>query len=168
MNDYELVYLIQCNQDELAFEYLVLKYHKLIYKIMHAIQVQASDLDDFYQEGIIMLQKAVKTFEERHEKTFTKYFEMIVRRHFYHLRHQAPKYVLQEERFFYQQPALETPQEMIIPEFKNLLDQQVYELYYLKAYKIKEITVMLALPTKRVYNLIYRVKKLIEGVNNVS
>lgn len=168
MNDYELVYLIQSNQDEIAFEYLVLKYHKLIYKIMHAIQVQLNDVDDFYQEGLLMLQKAVKTFQERHDKSFTKYFELIVRRHFYYIYNQAPKYILQEERFFYEQPALESPDEIIIPKFRQPLDQQIYELYYLKAHKIKEITVMLSLPTKRVYNLIYRVKKLIERANNVS
>jgi len=64
MNDYELIYLVQNHQDGIALEFLFDKYKLLIWKYIHQYEVPYYEREDFFQEGLIMLHKAVLRFDE--------------------------------------------------------------------------------------------------------
>jgi RNA polymerase sporulation-specific sigma factor len=71
MNDYELVYLIRTQKDSIAFDFLFQKYKKFIWKYIHFMHIEYKEQDDFFQEGILTLYKAVETFDESRNKTFS-------------------------------------------------------------------------------------------------
>lgn len=159
MNDYELIYLIQSNHDHIALDYLFKKYEKLIWKHVHLLRIETKEYDDFFQEGLLMLIKAIKTFNESKNKTFTRYFELILRRQFYHLLHRIPAYELNEEVCLYQ-PCYDPKEE--IPEslsFGSDLEKQIYDLHFIKEMPIKDISKMLKMNAKAIYNAIYRIKE---------
>lgn len=91
MNDYELIYLVQNHRDGIALEYLFKKYKLLIWKYIHMYDVPYYERDDFLQEGYLMLNKAINLFDESKNKTFTRYFELILKRKFWALLKKAAK-----------------------------------------------------------------------------
>ena len=163
MNDYELVYLFQTYQDEQAFEFLVLKYHRFIWKIIHTLHLESKEVEDFYQESILMLHKAAVTFREKHQKSFTKYYELILRRQLYYLKKKLPKLLLSEESFFKDLQAPITIEEEIVT-LNHPKEQKIYDLYFLKGQSVKAITASEHLTAKQVYNLIYRVRKQLKSI----
>lgn len=162
MNDYELIYLFQSYQDEQAFEFLMLKYKRFIWKIIHTLHLESKEVDDFYQESLLMLYKAAQTFKEQYNKSFTKYYELILRRQLYYLKKKIPKVLLSEESFFQD---IQAP--MVIEEediqLSHPKEQKMFELYFLKRLSVKEIAISENLTPKQVYNLIYRVRKNIKS-----
>ena len=77
MNDYELVYLIRTHSDSIAFDFLYQKYRRFIWKFIHLMHIESKEQDDFFQEGILTLYKAVETFPMKSKnKTFTRYFRI--------------------------------------------------------------------------------------------
>jgi RNA polymerase sporulation-specific sigma factor len=159
MNDYELIYLYQTYRDEYAYTFMHQKYHKFIWKIIHTLHADTLEHEDLYQESLMTLLKAMQTFSEQYSKTFTRYFELILKRHLYYVINKTPKFVISEEQFFESIVAEET---QVIEEelftFDNDKEQQIYELYFVKGMKVKDISEKHALSSKQVYNLIYRVK----------
>ena len=63
---------------------------KLNLKMIHLFNVEPKDQDDFYQEAIILLVDTVYTFNEQKNKTFTRYFELVLKRRFIRLKQQLP------------------------------------------------------------------------------
>ncbi len=78
-NDYELLYLIKQNNDE-AKEILFWKYGFLIRSRICRLGVPRLYWDDYYQEGCLMLHRAIKMYDENSKKSFTKFFEMLLHR----------------------------------------------------------------------------------------
>jgi RNA polymerase sporulation-specific sigma factor len=72
-NDYEILELIKQGSEE-ALELMVEKYRFLIAKKIASHHLQ-DEFDDCFQESVILLYKSVMRFEDRFNKTFTKYFE---------------------------------------------------------------------------------------------
>ncbi|MDL2292295.1 hypothetical protein LJC17_01685 [Acholeplasma sp. OttesenSCG-928-E16] len=161
-NDYELIYLVQSHQDGVALEYMFKKYERMIWKYIILFQVDEKDKDDFFQEGLILLNKAILLFSERYNKTFTRYFELIVRRHIIYLKNKSPK------TLYYENLDLIAGNEYIVEEeelsfsFKTKLENTVYTKYFLKRERINTIALELKLTEKQVYNAIFRVKKKIK------
>ena len=169
LNDYELVYLIQNEQDEIAFKYLISKYHKFIYKKIHQMFVSTQHYDDFYQEAILTLFKAVDTFDENKNKTFMRYYELILTRRLIRLKDSVKPYILFEPLTEVLQGSYDftPPRNFIINEdAKNLNEDLIlcYKLYYLKQLKPSQIAEVLNLDIKKVYNMIYSLKSKIEIV----
>lgn len=162
MNDYELIYLFQTYQDDQAFEFLVLKYRRFIWKIIHTLYLQDKETDDFYQESILMLYKAAQTFREQYQKSFTKYFELILRRQLYYLKKKIPNVLLSEESFFkdIQSPRVIEEEHITL---EHPMEQKILEMYFEKRFSVKKISHEENLSSKQVYNLIYRVKKKIKA-----
>lgn len=165
-NDYELIYLVQDQNDMVALEVIFDKYNKFIYKKVRMFHIYDSDMDDFHQEGLIMLHKAVITFKPEFNKTFMRYFEVLLERKFINLLRKRQRKYFNEEQLIQLEMTkplcvYEEPVEFIAPciSFKSDKEKCIYEYYYLKGYKIEEIAVMLALNVKQVYNTIYRIKK---------
>lgn len=80
-NDYELIYFAK-EQDEQAWEILIWKYSFLIRARIKSLKIPYYLSDDFYQEGCLMLLKAVKTFDENKKIPFTSFFDMVLSRRF--------------------------------------------------------------------------------------
>ena len=76
-NDNELLYLIK-NHDEEALELMFKKYENLILSKIRQYHFPISNKEDYLQEGRIVLLKAIDTYRTEFEKTFTKYFELLL------------------------------------------------------------------------------------------
>jgi RNA polymerase sporulation-specific sigma factor len=157
MNDYELIYLIQNHQDGIALEFLFKKYKRLIWKYIHQYDVPYYEQDDFFQEGLIMLHKAVMTFNEEKNKTFTRYFELILKRRFWALLKRLPKHEIKEIPDI-QGGYIIYEEEIEYPDLKSKLEIDVFEMHYLKGESIKVISQKTGYTRKQIYNAIYRIK----------
>ncbi len=157
MNDYELIYLVQNHQDGIALNFLFKKYELLIWKYIHQYQVPYYERDDFFQEGLLTLNKAIIRFKEKYNKTFTRYFELILKRRFWALLKQLPKYEIKEIPQIAGSYVLEERPTIEI-DLKSEIEKQVYNLYYVQALSVKEINDITGYQTKQIYNAIYRIK----------
>ena len=73
-NDFEILYQIKEGNHE-ALDLMFTKYKKLISKKIFKFNLQY-EYDDFMQEGYMVLYKSILSFEDKHNKSFTRYFEM--------------------------------------------------------------------------------------------
>lgn len=82
-SDNELLFLIGEN-DEHAFEVLIEKYNQVIQGIVNKYKTKSFnvglDIKDLYQEGLIGLITAVKTFDNIKEASFKTYANIIIER----------------------------------------------------------------------------------------
>lgn len=158
MNDYELIYLIQTNHDEHALEFMMKKYHRLIWKIIHILNIDSKEQDDFYQEGLLVLYKAIQTFNEKKNKTFTRYFELILKRHYYQMIQKIPKYILFEHTDFCKGYSVieEEPVEVLLT---SDIEKTIYQLYFEERKSITEIEKQTGYQRKQIYNSIFRIKE---------
>ena len=114
-NDYELLYLISEN-DDTALDIMYQKYIPLIKARIAAFRIKPYNFEDFYQEGLFTLCRALQTYRPDYNKTFTKYFDLILQRHFIQL-------LRKESNYFYQVDLMENPDLLMEPERKN--DQKI-------------------------------------------
>ena len=78
-NDYELLYLIKINVEE-AKDILFWKYSFLIKSRIYKLGVPKFLWDDYYQEGCLMLYRAIKIYDENSPMSFTGFFELLLKR----------------------------------------------------------------------------------------
>lgn len=158
INDYELIYLYKESMNEAILEKIIEKYRPLIWKNIYKFYVKTQDYDDFYQEAIISLYTCIQKFDETSNKTFTKYFELVLTRRFVQLKDKTAKYVL------FPQPEL--IEDSYTPNFDNFhekpelapLENKIYEMYFEKKMITKSIADELQISEKSVKNAIYRIK----------
>jgi len=158
MNDYELIYLIHSENDEAALDFMFKKYHKFIWKYIHLLDVETKEHDDLHQEGVLVLHRAIKTFDASRNKSFTRYFELILRRQLYHLKSSLPDYYLFDNTDFCKGASYIEEE----PEFISLnsdLEKIVYEEYFLNRKPVSQITREHLYSKKQVYNTIFRIKE---------
>ncbi|MCR3905994.1 MAG: sigma-70 family RNA polymerase sigma factor [Tenericutes bacterium] len=158
MNDYELIYLIRVEQDETALDFLFKKYHKLIWKYVHLLGVEEKEHDDLHQEGVLMLHKAIKTFDESKNKSFTRYFELILRRHLIHAKRKLPSYYLYEHTDFIKGASYIEDEQRFVP-LHSELEQIVYNQYFLLNQSVTSICNATNYSKKQIYNTIFRIKE---------
>lgn len=91
-NDNELLYLINEGNDS-ALKIMYLKYMPLVKKRILELKINYERYQDFFQEGMMMLDKAIKTFNPFYNKTFNKYFDLILQRKFYRLVQEYHEYL---------------------------------------------------------------------------
>lgn len=155
-NDYELIYLAKSENCEAAISALVNKYKNMVYKFIHLYYVNERDYDDYYQEGLIMLFKAIDSFNEAHNKTFTRYFELILRRRIIYLKNKEPKYELHDEFHMYKDNNL--IEDEFVVEGLTSFEEVVFKRYFVKNQKISFIAESENKSSKQIYNAIYRIK----------
>ena len=78
-NDNELLYLIAENDDD-AKNILIDKYRPLIVKYATKISKNDNDIDDYIQEGMLCLIKAINSFNEKYPYSFNSYLNIILKR----------------------------------------------------------------------------------------
>ena len=179
-NDYELLYLIY-EGDEEALGIIFKKYDPLIKKKLYDFKIKNSLYDDFYQEGLIVLYVAVKTYNSSFNKTFTKYFELLLSRRIMTLlrdmKKEHEKVVVIEsdilkdssESFNYSDKMLsDNANHDILLKDNNipssmltLSERDVLAMRYFKGKSSKEIADELNIDVKKVYNALYQAKKKI-------
>ena len=179
-NDFELLYLIY-EGDEEALGIIFKKYDPLIKKKLYDFKIKNSLYDDFYQEGLIVLYVAVKTYNPSFNKTFTKYFELLLSRRIMTLlrdmKKEHEKVVVIEsdilkdssESFNYSDKMLsDNANHDILLKDNNipssmltLSEKDVLALRYFKGKSSKEIADELNIDVKKVYNALYQAKKKI-------
>ena len=169
-NDYELLYLINEGSEE-AYYAMIEKYTFLIYRKLYDFRIKPKYRDDFFQEGLIVLKNAIKSFDEYKGKTFTKFFEMVLGYRFQRL-------LYRESKYFFDVTLVEYP-EMIVDnhhqEEVNLLEkfddcifsEMEYEIlkYIALGYKPREIAKIKNTNSRSIYNTLARVKGKIKHMS---
>ncbi|VEU80186.1 sigma factor [Haploplasma axanthum] len=156
-NDYELIYLIQSEKCEAALKWMFKKYELLIKKYIYMYGVKKIYYDDFYQEALILMYKIINNFDESKGKTFTRFYELVLKRRIIRLINELPKYDLYENVDYYQD---ETSNNIEI-ETNNLteFEEKIYQSYFVENQKISYIAVNEDKSTKQIYNAIYRIRE---------
>ena len=84
INDYEVLYMVKEN-DEDARDLMLTKYMPIIRKVSskyyELFKDNGADFDDFVQEGLIALNKAINSFDEKNDVLFYTYALTCINRH---------------------------------------------------------------------------------------
>lgn len=161
-NDYELLYMIN-EFDEEAEKILYTKYSMLINKRMNDFKIRVDRREDFMQEGLFVLSNAVRNFNEYYNKSFNKYFDLLLQRRFTN--------ILRDERNYFYNVVLKEDETQLLEEvtfiYNETIDfnndelsdfeKQVKE-FREKNYRPKEIAQILNCDVKSIYNCICRIK----------
>lgn len=166
-NDNELLHLIKLGNEE-ALQTMFDKYDILIKTKIKKYNFPHSSFDDYLQEGRLMLLKAIDTFDSKYEKTFNKYFDLILTNHFNNLYNKAKRYnnsmILVETTSVDIEVIEENKEEVEFPDLGQLpqIEQIIFDYFYKGNYPIKEICEKFNYEEKQVYNAIQRVKNKIK------
>lgn len=161
-NDYELLYMIN-EFDEEAESILYSKYCNLINKRMNDFKIRMDRRDDFMQEGLFVLFTAIRNYNEYCNKTFNKFFDLLLQRRFAN--------ILRDEKNYFYNVILKEDESQI---FENIsfvynddIDIDVDELSEFekkvkslkeKNYRPKDIANVLNCDVKAIYNCLCRIK----------
>ena len=168
-NDNELIQLIEKGNEE-ALEIMFSKYELLIRSKIIKFKLDKYGLDDYLQEGRLMLHKAIKKYDLSSSKTFNKYFDLILTNHFLTVvRDIKNNFVigyLNEEEIEDKQKRTDEKLEVI--DFSELrfskLEKEIYKLRFLRNLKVSDICQILGLSEKSVYNSIQRIKNKLDDL----
>jgi RNA polymerase sporulation-specific sigma factor len=165
MNDYELLYLIgERNDDALAL--MVQKYQPLIISKLFHFNIRPSERDDYMQEGNMMLLHAIKVFNPVYQKTFTRFFELILTRKFMSLMTPAHKQMIYlSEELIDHLSVEEEPRWRLFPRHLTIakatlkpLEYDVFVEHYQHGYSIEHIAITKQQSVKKIYNTLYQIK----------
>jgi len=158
-NDYELIYLYRTTKSEAIIDIIFQKYKPLIWKNIHKFYIPIKDQDDFFQEALMTLLECVQRFDESMNKTFTKYFELILYRKFISLKDKSAKYVLIEKVELLQETYTPVHQTVDIGNiYLSPLEMEIKRMYFDERLTIDSISKILNKDIKSVKNAIYRIK----------
>lgn len=168
-NDYELLYLIHDNSYE-AMGMMFRKYEKLIYSKIYKYHFNNSLFDDLVQEAYLVLYKAINIFDSRFNKTFTKFFELLLDNKLIDLykRFNKISYLNYDFNNEYDFNKINELDELLIKEdetiFYNTLSKKEKEIYSLKFNKkmsVSEIHKLTKYDKSSISNTIQRIKRKI-------
>lgn len=165
-NDYELLYMVEEDSPE-AMEILINKYTPLIYARISKFHIKETYVDDYYQEGLIILFQATKKYNAESPMSFTNFFDLMLQRKIIDLLRKNKRYF--EDNLLKEDVDIvvryEAENKIIIEEQINLLmdklsnlERLVFDLKYNKNMKAKEIASSLKIDLKKVYAAGDRIK----------
>lgn len=165
-NDFELLYMIEEESIE-AQEIMIKKYSSLIYTRLKKFRIKENYIDDYYQEGLLVLHQAIKKYDSDSLMSFTNFFDLMLQRRIIDLLRKNKKYfeenVLKEDVDIV--VAYEPVNKLIFEEkinklFEKLsdLEKEIFILKYKENMKAKEIAKHLKIDLKRVYSAHDRIK----------
>lgn len=174
-NDYELLYLIYEN-DDTALDIMYQKYIPLIKSRIKGFRIKSWNYEDFFQEGLLVLNKAIQTYRMDSRKTFNKYFDLILQRrfiqilkkessHFYNVDLVGSGELLMERICASEQSCLSDTDDIISRCQFSEFEKQVLTLFK-QGIKIKEISDYLSCTCKQIYDANDRIKKKMKGIKN--
>ena len=172
-NDYYLLYLISLH-NESAFDVLYEKYLPLIKKCISSLKLTSSeDVDNYAMEADNMFVKAVYTYDQDlSNKTFTRYFELILLRRFNYLRHldyrREAMFVPFEESYMLEEEPTYPNEGVSIELDLSDFEEQVYHLM-IKGLNSRDIAEVLKAKPKQVYNATQRIRsKLMDHRSSIK
>lgn len=167
-NDYELLYLIHTGCEE-ALDVMFKKYQGLIVNTINSFHIVSRMFEDFYQEGMLVLFKAIKYFREDKRMSFTNFFTLL-------LKHRYIDLLRLNEKDFNNQILVEDPDilgvyvlnEEILeyePDLEKLssFEKEIYQMYFIDKKSITEIATELNLKEKQVYSARSRIKSKLKN-----
>lgn len=194
MSDNELLELIKEN-DELSLEELIERYkviiNSIILKYKKNINNIGLDIKDLYQEGLIALIDAIKTYDESKDASFKTYANIVINRKMLDLikSHNRVKYlslnsavsldsIIDEdgERSLYDKLEMDslTPINKLISDEDRMILKENLTEFELKVYELKyegktnsEIALILDKDVKSVRNTIDRIKSKFKEIKDM-
>lgn len=158
-NDYELIYLYRTTKSEEVISLIFQKYKPLIWRNIHKFYIPSKDQDDFFQESLMTLLDCVYSFDESRNKTFTKYFELVLYRKFITLKDKSSKYLLIEKPELIQESYTPVYNHINIDDLNfSELEKEIYNMYFELHLTIDSIAHKLGKEKKSIKNTIYRIK----------
>lgn len=160
-NDYEIIYLIR-EGNEKALNLMYQKYQNYIIVKARSCGFKVYEYEDCIQEGYILLTKALKTFTEKYNKTFLKYFELILLHRFWRMKSQEKIYYthVDEQIDCVQGRSLKE----VVFEYKKMfsgLTAVIFEEVYYYNTSVKSLSEKLNLKTDKIYREIKKIKEKI-------
>ena len=166
-NDNELLYLIT-EHDEDAFMELYSKYIPLIKRKILDFRISPKNFDDFFQEGSIILVKALETYKRNSIKTFTKYFELILSRRIIDLLKKESNYYynveLSDDMDIYFKEEIKVYDEEPLG-FLSDMERKIYVKKYHDGLKASAIALELKITPRQVYNSLQRIRRKKHKIN---
>lgn len=163
-NDYELLYMASEGSTE-AIDIILSKYRYLILRLIKDYNVDKDKKEDFIQEGLLMVNKAIKTYKTDSKMSFTKYVEMLVSRRFIDMaRKKQNETLVSLEDFEYVYASTVEPMvlnESTFYDYEGLskFEEKVYVLRFVEKKNYKEISTILNASMKQIYSAVDRIKK---------
>ena len=158
-NDYELIYLYRTTKDEHIISVIYEKYKPLIWKNIYKFYIPSKDHDDFFQESLMVLFDCINNFDASKNKTFTRYFSLVLFHKFIQLKDKSSKYILIEKPELIKE-SYEPSYEPVLNEdiYLSPLERQIYQLYFKDKLIIDSIAKNIGKSKKSIKNTIYRIK----------
>ncbi len=166
MNDNELLYLIQEGNEE-ALEIMFQKYDPLIKNKIKKFKIAVDIIEDALQEGRLMLHKAIKLYDASMDKTFNKYFDLILTNRLISITRENKK----NDKITYVLEEIEDNNIRVVEELDNFdfsklklsdMEKEIYKMRFLRNLKVSDICQILNVSEKTVYNSIQRIKRKLE------
>jgi RNA polymerase sporulation-specific sigma factor len=166
LDDYEILDEIREGNQE-ALELMFAKYKPLISKIIHHFNL-GYEFDDMMQEGYMVLLRSIQHYDMNETKTFTRYFELNLRRQFVsevtkrmrrkELFHQHQRYIYENNHSVFNNSVF---YELYLEELKKVLSEKQYFIYVMreiKNYSVEYIEKVYNLDQKSIYNSLHRAR----------
>lgn len=165
------------NGDELAFEEIVVRYIRLIASIASKYRATSYDVNDFVQEGLLVLLKACKTYNKNSGSSFKNYAALCVENKFISIlrKSQIKSAIPKESMVPIDQLELSddntnNPEEMFLEKdfLKNislslqeklsLMEREVFS-FYIAGCSYEEIATKMDINVKSVDNALQRIRR---------
>lgn len=168
-NDNELIYLIK-NNNELANTLLIKKYEKYIHSKIHELHLL--NHEDCFQEGLIVLFNAVKTYDEKYNKSFNKFFEHLLNNKLIDIKRiqerESNYFVIMDEyeieysHYICDSEPIRYFMEDTTWAKLTFMEKEIYHDYFEGHLSIDAIAIKQKTDKRIIYNAIYRIKKKIK------
>lgn len=172
-NDYELLYLIHENSYE-AMGMMFRKYEKLIYSRIYKFKFPNNLFDDLVQECNMVLYRAINIFNDKFNKTFTKFFELLLENKLidlYKRLHRIEYTKYDECGQDYNFEKIDCLDKLLLKENEKLTynnlskkEQEIYSLKYINKMSVNEIHNITNYDKSSISNTIQRIKRKL--INN--
>ena len=171
-NDNELLYLIAENDDD-AKDILINKYKPLIYKYAKKSSKDINEFDDYVQEGLLCLMKAINTYKENYPYSFNSYLNIVLKRKFIDISKKKNNNIityhdsLEEYVIDYASVVDEKRKSFIEENDLKLSDLEllVYQYKFIENIKPSKIAEITKKDIKQIYDAINRIKGKINKNN---
>jgi len=169
-NDYEIIDLIREGNNE-ALELMFDKYSRLISKKIYKFNLY-QEYDDMFQEGMMILYKSIKSFDDSYSKTFTRYFELNLDRKYITLlsKKVRRREIFKNNELFIYETNSNVNQNSVYydltkKEIAKILTNSEYLVYTLRElnnYSVSYISEKHGMKDKEIYNSLHRAKAKIK------
>jgi RNA polymerase sporulation-specific sigma factor len=169
-NDFEIIDLINQGNEE-ALELMFEKYKYLVAKKISHFNL-TDEFDDCFQEGMIVLYKSVRKFNDSHNKSFTRYFETNLEHHFISIvrsRRRRIRFMTEKLPRLVEYEVEEKEREIYTPaEIESALallsefERAVFQARFIEGKDVNETALQTGSTVKKVYNAADRIRKKIK------